>query len=484
MSPPEIPTTAQRAFAGLALTAGVLAGSIAVDIPPGVNVIIVGGLMGAAVLCVVRHQMTPTEWGFGIAGFVLLSMFALRTSEPVLLADLCAAAGLASLAMRGGETWRAILRGGFAVLAKLHRSLVPVLGPIRRSFRPLDRATRAPLLRGSALGLILAVVFGVLFSSADRAFGQIAQDFLIPDWDVGLLPARFMAGLMTICFTGAYALVATTPVVERSGSPWASITGVMKERKHLRTAEWVIPLTLVDLVFFAFVAVQITVLFGGQQHVLETTGLTYAEYARSGFFQLVVIAALVLGVIAAMVNFTKAEASQSRRLMQGLLGVLCVLTLVVLASALKRLGLYEEAYGFTRLRFLVHVTIIWLSGVLVTVMVAGLRWEARWLPRVVVGLTALILLGVNLMNPDGFIARRNIERFEATGKIDVGYLSTLSLDAVPAFTELPPSIGDCLLAGPYRTFEDTPIWSYNLSRERAGTTLAGLTELPKSECFE
>ena len=66
---------------------------------------------------------------------------------------------------------------------------------------------------------------------------------------------------------------------------------------RLRLAEWAIPLALLDLLFLAFVAVQLTVLFGGHDHVLETSGLTYAEYAREGFWQLIAAAALTLVVV-------------------------------------------------------------------------------------------------------------------------------------------------------------------------------------------
>jgi hypothetical protein len=474
----------QRWFAILAILAGVVAAVLLVEAAPALNVILVGALMGAAVLCVARDRMSWVDWAFGAFGFLFLSMFAVRTAEPVLFADLCAAAGLASLAMRGAETWLGIIRGGFAVLAKLHRSLGPVLRPLRKSIKPLDRFARAPLLRGSVIGLVLAVAFGVMFSSADQAFGQIAQDFLVPDWDVGLLPARFFVGLVTVCFTGAYALVATTPLVERVGSPWASITGVTKERRHLQAPEWVIPLTLINLVFAAFVAVQITVLFGGEQHVLQTTGLTYAEYARSGFFQLVLIAALVLVVVAASVNLAKSESARDRRLMQALLGLLCVLTLVVLLSALKRLGLYEETYGFTRLRFFVHVAIFWLALVILAVMTAGVTWNARWLPRIVVGLTAAGLLVVNMVNPDAFIAARNLTRYEATGKIDTYYLSTmLSADAVPTLVEAPEEVRACVLAGHYRRFEQPPsFWSWNLGREAARDALASTVRVTESDC--
>lgn len=468
----------RRWFATLALSAGVAAALIVVDEDPGINIVIVGALMGAAVLMLVHARMTAVDWAIGISGFVFLAMFAVRTSEWMLVLDLCAAAGLGSLAMSGGTTWSAIVKGGFAVLRRLHRGLGPVLAPVREAWRGFDRVATAPLLRGTLIGLLLVVVFGTLFASADQAFAQIAQDLIVPEWDVGLIPARVLTALITISFTGAYASVATVPSVGRRWT-WTSVTTGERQRRSLPIPEWAIPIALLNAVFAAFVAVQITVLFGGRQHVLDTAGLTYAEYARSGFFQLVLIAGLVLGVIASTVRFGDARAERDRMWMRWLLGVLCVLTLVVLVSALRRLGLYEEAYGFTNLRFFVHVTIFWLAALFLVVMIAGARWTGGWLPRTVVGVTAAGLMVVNVINPEGFVASQNIERYERTGKIDIFYLGSLSPDATPALASLPAEVRACVLTD--RFVEEDPFWSFNLSRAQARSVLASLPDDP-AEC--
>ena len=78
----------------------------------------------------------------------------------------------------------------------------------------------------------------------------------------------------------------------RSGSAWRRGSEEPSEPRALRRlsrAEWVIPLALLDALFLAFVIVQLAVLFGGHDRVLRTTGLTYAEYARSGFWQLLAV---------------------------------------------------------------------------------------------------------------------------------------------------------------------------------------------------
>ncbi|CAN5694417.1 hypothetical protein BH18ACT13_BH18ACT13_11700 [soil metagenome] len=101
------------------------------------------------------------------------------------------------------------------------------------------------------------------------------------------------------------------------------------------------------MLFLVFVVVQVTVLFGGHDHVLETAGLAYAEYARQGFWQLIVAAVLTLAVIAAAARVAQPHHAAEKTLLRALLGTLCVLTIVIVASALHRLDLYEEAFGLT-----------------------------------------------------------------------------------------------------------------------------------------
>ena len=164
---------------------------------------------------------------------------------------------------------------------------------------------------------------------------------------------------------------------------------------------------------------QLTVLFGGHRHVLGTDGLTYAEYARAGFGQLVVVTLLTLSVVAVTVRFAPREPGRNA-CAAAVLGVLCVLTLVIVGSALSRLHLYEEAFGFTRLRLFMNAFETWLGVLVGLVLLAGVRLRAAWLARAVVATAAVTLLALAAINPDAFVAQRNVDRYQATGKIDLG----------------------------------------------------------------
>ena len=121
--------------------------------------------------------------------------------------------------------------------------------------------------------------------------------------------------------------------------------------------------------------------FGGHDYLERTTGLTYAEYVHQGFGQLTVATALTLLVVWAAARKAPRETSADVMWVRASLGLLCALTLVVVASALYRMHVYQEAYGFTELRLLVDVFEGWLGLLVVAVMVAGITLRGAWLPR-------------------------------------------------------------------------------------------------------
>jgi hypothetical protein len=213
------------------------------------------------------------------------------------------------------------------------------------------------------------------------------------------------------------------------------------------------------------VVVQLAVLFGGHDHVLETSGLTYAEYARRGFWELLWAGALTLTVIGIAAAVAATPRRAHRVLLRALLGALCLLTLVILASALHRLRLYEDAFGLTRARLGAEGVILWLGGAFVLVGLAPL--VRRRLPAIAVAGTAAALIAFSAADPDRLIAQRNVEHWHETGRIDLVYLSGLSADAVPVLDGLPEPLRTLALP----EVPDDPWSSANRSRARARAIL-------------
>jgi hypothetical protein len=423
----------------------------------GVNAVVVWFLMLAGLMTVARAAMDRWSIAFVVLGGVPVGLAVVRSAPWVVALAFLAAFGSVSLGATRAETWKDIILGPLRVLGRLHRGPAFVLGSLAgrvgQALPPLGPAVRSGLYAGALL-----CVFGGLFFSADAAFASLASDWLVPELNVSLLPARSFFWIAIVAFAGA--LASPVPRVEVDGSATATARFV------LAPAEWKTGLIVLNLLFLAFVGVQITVLFGGASHVLHTAGLTYAEYARAGFFQLIAVAVLTLGVVAAVVGLGEHE--KDRPWFVGLLGSLCVLTLVVLASAWTRMNLYQEVYGFTRLRLLVDLAIYVLAAIFMLVMVVGLLRKGSLMPRAVALVAVVAVVCFGLSNPDARIARRNIERYSSTGNIDLAYLRTLSTDAVPTLMELEhPGAGCVIESIVRRSGQIDSIWAFNLARENA-----------------
>jgi hypothetical protein len=446
------------------------AGAVAAVLVPG-HRLGAGMVLAAAVAAVAAtpHRALRSAWGggFAVVAAGLVAVAALRDAEWVVGLCLVGALGTWSLLLSGGRTWMGVAMGAVGLARRFPAALPWVLRPLAAAGGE-RRSAAAPALRGAAAALVLLAVFGGLFLTADAAFRELLGRLALPA-PGPLLVGQVLTGVLVTGLVAAAAAVAAAPDRGRRLDAYAG--------RGLRPVEWVLPLMVLDLLFTAFVTVQLTVLFGGRDHVLRTSGLTYAEYARQGFGQLVATAVLTLAVVAVCARVVPRD-PQSTRLLRLLLGGLCLLTLVVLASASRRLGLYEQEFGFTRLRVSVDAAIAWLGVVLLLVLAAGVRMRAHWLPRAVLLSAAAGLLVFALADPDARIADRNVERFAATGDLDTAYLATLSLDAVPALQALPEPQRSCVLGGLVgRTGGG---WrSANLARVRAAEALRGV---PATDC--
>lgn len=429
---------------------------------PGIGVSL-GGLVFGAAFFIARGRLQTEEWGFGLASLAMLALISFRSAEWLVALLIFGALVTSTVAAAGGPRWRDIIASPFRLLMTIEHMPKFFASPFK-NLRP-SGARWGPAIRGAILAAILVMVFGLIFASADEAFAAVTGEFFgILELDLDTLPVRSVIFVMAAIATAALALgVSKVPALEDSTE-----RGTAAARPN-NGFEWRIALGALDFVFAVFVAIQFAVLFGGRTHLLTTSGLTYSEYARAGFFQLVIIGLLTLGVIALAIWFSPSETSRDRTILRALLGTLCGLTFVVLVSAHFRLSLYEDAFGFTRARLFGHGFIILLAAIFAVVMVAGLLWKAGWLPRVVIGLAALSLLAFALSDPDRLIADKNLQRFDKTGKVDLYYLSSLSADAVPSLMKLPSVMRTCVIGNMTHLLQEEESgndWNYSTARAR------------------
>lgn len=459
------PTAPGRFVAGAALT-GLVAAFAFPERGPGLGILLIAVVAAAVIIFTAKVTIDRYMALFGASALAVSFSVVFHASEWLGLLDLLVICGLASLANAGpGDLgWAGVLAGSFGVIPRLFLSPLFLLRSILGARKPMRYMG---FLRGMLLGSALLIVFGVLFAAADGVFRN-ALASLIPTIDFGLFPRL-------VIFGAATAFVTALAMLHPAYKPERAAIGLDGSRR-LRTlsrSDWVVAGLMLNALFAIFGIFQIAALFGGDRHVLNTANLTYAQYARQGFMQLIIAAILTVAVVAAAVRWCRVESGSEDKDLKAILGMLCALTLVVLASALKRLYLYERAFGLTRPRVSAFAVISAVGGILVLLIASGIVRRKKWLPIVTVCWLTGLMLAFNLLAPDRLIARYNVDRFLRTGQIDTDYLAGLSADAVPELIRLPMHLRACSLAPIVEDLQTPDPWnSFNLSRHLARRVLA------------
>lgn len=298
-----------------------------------------------------------------------------------------------------------------------------VFGDLRRGPEaPALLRAAFPVLRGLLLALPPMVVFGALLASADADFDYLVREILdIQFWEIvgHALLIGFVTWLTAGLFRGKF--IAEEPPFPSAVRPKSLSVG---------STEAAVVLGLLDLLFLAFLILQLPYFFGGHTSVLGTPSLTYAEYARRGFYELLWVVGFALPLLLSADWLLRRERERDALLFKILGGILIALLVGVLASALWRLRLYMERFGLTEDRVIATAVVLWLAVVLLwfcATVLAGRR-ERFLFGAIVAGYVSLLLL--NLVNPHTLVAELNLSR--DTGSFDVAYHERLSADAVPA----------------------------------------------------
>ena len=378
-----------------------------------------------------------------IAFFTLMTIIRLEPMTIFLnLAAVLLLMGILAHSFLGGGWWlytfkdyvvRAFTLGTDA----LYRQIAILSKQPKKEDSPEEGPKKTPVvlsvLRGVVIALPIVLIFTALLAGADPIFEQNVDDFLefFEIEDLGeqifrgiyiLIIAYLLAGVYLHAFYKDH-----DGDIADEEKPWIS--------RFLGFTETTIILGSVNLLFIAFVAVQFQYFFGGQANI-TLEGYTYAEYARRGFGELVVVALFSLMLFLGLSAISNRKTHTQRRVFSGLGIALVTLVTVILISSFQRLRLYEFAYGFTRLRAYTHVYMIWLGLLLAAVVVLELTKRQRYFALATLVASLGFIVSLNLLNVDGFIARQNLIRARSGGTLDIAYLATLSEDVVPALSDL------------------------------------------------
>jgi len=430
---------------GMAAVLGILADALLRAIPWGLNFFI---WMAAFSAVVVFHARARQETLSGAGRWLpaLVALFALgfvwRDSLALNMLSLLAAVTGLSLIILQAQGVR-IGRAGFveyglgAAVAGLNAAfgLLPLLfGEAEWKKLLGDRWSQRAMAvaRGVLFALPCLLVFGGLFMGADAVFNHIIRKTFRVNFQQ-VFTHFFVAAFFAWCAAGYL-----------RGMVWGKEIRAIEEKRlpsvSLGALEGAVALGAVDLLFLAFVVVQIRYFFGGAAVVQATTGLTYAEYARRGFFQLFGVAVLVLPLLLVVHWLMAQRGPEGERVFRVLAAVEILLLFVIMASAFQRMRLYQAEYGLTEQRLYATAFMGWLAVVFLwfAVTVLSGRRERFAFGTMVAGFALVILL--NVLDPDAIIARTNLARAKTGRSFDARYAARLSADAVPEIVAALPDL--------------------------------------------
>ncbi|SFS67855.1 DUF4153 domain-containing protein [Paenibacillus sp. BC26] len=307
-------------------------------------------------------------------------------------------------------------------------------------------------VRRILLGLLLAspllIVVILLLASADRIFMDLLNRLpeVFGDYSIRTLFTRTVLAVFIAVFSFSYLwtlLFRRTDDQWRDGSDVGSAGALtaagstaVKQQAPLSLDALTAGTLLIsfNIVYIVFAAIQFSYLFGAANGLLPD-GVAYAEYARQGFAQLVVVALINLVLLLSGLHFIRREGTVAEWVRKLSLSMLVGCTVVMLVSAYSRLSLYESAYGYTQTRILVQGFMLFLGLILI---VSFMRiWSEHFsLAKAYIGLAVTAYIIINFVNVDAIIAKQNMIRYQDTGKIDMQYLGSLSTDAFPTLIKL------------------------------------------------
>lgn len=323
---------------------------------------------------------------------------------------------------------RDLIRAAFETGLEVATGVIPLLmrdAEFHTTLRPSSDGAARRIGRALVITVPLLLLFTFLLTQADPVFGSFIT---FPDIDIGeILSHIFIAGFFAWVVAGW--LRRSLLAHRATGTPATS------PLPTLGTTDVTLALGALNVLFATFVVVQIGWLFGGEALVLRTTGLSYAEYARRGFFELTCVAGLLLPVLLGAQALIPATDARTLRFHRRLAVPLVVLLGAMMCSAGARMNLYIQYYGISTDRLYASAFMIWLAIVFVWLALTVLRSRPRTFAAGLVGSGFAVLFALNVLNPDALVARANLARGDpgrsGAADSDLRYVASLGGDAVP-----------------------------------------------------
>jgi len=316
--------------------------------------------------------------------------------------------------------WLRLALGAF--FASMARSIE--FFTVSKNVEPGERKQIGYVILGVIIAVPILMVAGGLLASADQIMSDLMEKmFDSMEFDrVGIWIWRLIVWLLVSAIVFGYSVWLLREKEET----------VLKEPTKVEVIPPTVSgtiLVLLNLLYLVFAYIQIRFLFFGSVQVVPG-GYDFAEYARSGFFELVTLSILNTVGILVINRFTRPHFFNHVSLT-----ITGICTFLMIASSWYKMYLYEQYYGYTQARLYVYMILAFMV-VFMALITLGI-WKTdykvvEW--SIVIGLVYFLM--ISYVNVDRIIVENNFSRYETTNELDIFYLMTdLSEDAIPAVIE-------------------------------------------------
>src|SRR6266550_19276 len=475
-------------WAGALIVAGIGA-YIMFDAVPGVNwgIWVAAASVGLALVARARGTLgKPTLLMLGTA--TILAAGTAVTADPTITGLICLSVMLfLALSMLVAIDSRLVRLSAVFVIASPFVAAGNALGETFRRLVDLSGAFRSPgargLVRGAVITVPIVIFFALLLAAADPMFATWRDEIgrIIETWS--FIPRLIFFIVLSLIVLGAYSYAARARVAAVPATPVTNSTDKGDGGRWLGATERLILLSSVTALFWLFIAVQLSYLFGNAPK-LAGSGMTFAEYARRGFGELSIVATCSVLLILISERFGRLNGHESR--VRALTIALLIAVAIILMSAFYRVSLYEAAYGYTVSRLYAQVYMLVVGAALIAVAVAVFgTLDMDVLFRRVFAVAVAAFAVLVFWNHEGWIASENIDRYRTTGKLDVVYITRdLSPNAIPVVVSKLPALPEPVRTelhdaivkryGDGRRVQQNDWFEWNLHRTQAREALAGL----------
>jgi hypothetical protein len=338
--------------------------------------------------------------------------------------------------------------------------------------RDLLRGLRWPLssigekekiLRILSISIPLLILYFILFSAGDlsfrEAFGNIGDIMLT--WLTDIVPldlfGRVLFALILLPFlagilhAGVYGMVYPYKKTDPKPLPVENTTVVFT------------PLYTACIAFVPFTFLQIQSAFRGHANI--SSSLSYASYAKDGYFALLLAALLTLGIIIFVGKRTYFVTSVNPRIKYLCFALLCQVGTPRRGYFLPPLTLPRSLWSSRSPDFMgmrsssVYLVYLYCLVGEYTKVVALL-----WMNSLIVRWGLILFALINILNPAGFVAKSNLQSASMIWAVDTYYLAQLSADSLPSRIEYTRSREELesLLRGEFR-FADCVAFYFEFS---------------------